>query len=97
MKIKEKRTYRLKGLELSNLTFKSAQEKKFVKNSVANIAEKIKKLRIEKGFSQEELAEQVSISVSTIKFIEQNQRSPSLPMLFKILYILDRNADVWPT
>lgn len=95
MKSKEKRTYRLKGLDLSNLTFKSAQERKFVKNSVVKIAEKIKQLRIARGLSQEELAEQASVSISTIKFIEQNQRSPSLPMLFKILYILDRNANVW--
>lgn len=92
MKIKEKRTYRTKGLELSNLNFTSNHEKKFVSSSIKRVAEKIKKLRLEKGYSQEELAEKISISVSTIKFIEQNQRAPSLPMLFKILYALDRTA-----
>ncbi|QDK42379.1 transcriptional regulator [Bacteriovorax stolpii] len=59
------------------------------------MADKIKKLRKEKGLSQEALAELASVSVSTIKFIEQNQRSPSLPMLFKLLYILEPNASVW--
>ncbi|QDK43644.1 transcriptional regulator [Bacteriovorax stolpii] len=56
---------------------------------------KIKVLRVERGLSQEALAEMANVSISTIKFIEQNQRSPSLPMLFKLIYILDPNARVW--
>jgi transcriptional regulator with XRE-family HTH domain len=52
-------------------------------------------LRKAKNITQEGLAELVSVSVSTIKFIEQGQRAPSLPMLLKILYFLDRKARVW--
>jgi len=95
MKTKSKRAYRVKGLELSNLTFRNSQEKNFVKKSVARIAEKIKKMRNERGLSQEAFAELAGVSVSTIKFIEQNQRSPSLPMFFKLLHVLDPDASIW--
>ncbi|WP_221887042.1 helix-turn-helix transcriptional regulator [Bacteriovorax stolpii] len=92
---KDKRSYRVKGLELSNLTFKNNTEKKFVLSLVSHVSFKIKVLRVERGLSQEALAEMANVSISTIKFIEQNQRSPSLPMLFKLIYILDPNARVW--
>jgi DNA-binding XRE family transcriptional regulator len=95
MKTKSKRAYRAKGLELSNLTFKNSQEKTFVKKSVARIAEKIKRMRTERGLSQEAFAEMAGVSISTIKFIEKNQRSPSLPMFFKLLYVLDSKASIW--
>lgn len=95
MRKKDKRSYRNKGLELSNLTFSTAIEEKYVRNGVREIALKLKKYRMEQGLSQEDLAEKVSVSVSTIKFIEQHQRAPSLPMLLKILFVLDRNANLW--
>jgi transcriptional regulator with XRE-family HTH domain len=41
------------------------------------------------------LAELAAVSIGTIKSIELNQRSPSLPVLFKLLYVLDRNCKVW--
>lgn len=95
MKNKDKRSYRPKGLELTNLTFTSLSEEKFVKNSVKKIAAKIKERRIEEGLSQENLAELAAVSISTIKFIEQNQRAPSLPMLLKLIYLLDKEGKVW--
>lgn len=95
MRNKDKRSYRPKGLELTNFSFTSVAEEKFVKSSVRKIASKIRELRIKQGISQEELSELASVSVSTIKFIEQNQRAPSLPMLFKLIFILDRQAKFW--
>ncbi len=95
MRNKDRRSYRPKGLELSNLTFTTSAEEKFVKNSVRKVAAKIKDLRMKRGLSQEDLSELAGVSVSTIKFIEQNQRAPSLPMLFKLIYFLDKQATVW--
>jgi DNA-binding XRE family transcriptional regulator len=91
----EKRPYRSQGLDFSNLTFNSAAEKRYVRGNIERIAAKIKETRTDLGHSQETLAERLSVSVSTIKFIEQNQRSPSLPMFFKILYDLDRQGEIW--
>lgn len=95
MKSKEGKTRRAKSLDFSNLTFASPNEQRFIRGHVKRIAAKIKELRNKHGLSQEELAEKLSVSVSTIKFIEQNQRAPSLPMFFKILYYLDRHAEIW--
>ena len=95
MRNKDKRSYRPKGLELTNLTFTSSAEEKFIKNSVKKIALKIRELRMSKGLSQEDLAELASVSVSTVKFIEQNQRAPSLPMLLKLMFVLDKQAVIW--
>lgn len=95
MRNKDKRSYRPKGLELSNLTFTSPAEEKFVKNSVKRIAAKIRELRMAKDLSQEDLAELMGVSISTIKFIEQNQRAPSLPMLLKVIFALDKHTKIW--
>jgi len=83
-------------LEFSNLEFLTKSERSFVQANVKRIAGRIKQLRKEKGLSQEKLAELTSISISTIKFIEQSQRAPSLPMFFKILFVLDPEAKIWP-
>lgn len=78
-------------LALANLHFANNGEEKYVRMHVSRIAAKIKELRVGLNVSQEELAEMTLVSVSTIKSIEQNQRSPSLPMLIKILYYLDQH------
>jgi transcriptional regulator with XRE-family HTH domain len=70
-------------------------EKKFVKGSIAAIAARLAEERRAKGISQERLAELTGLSVSTIKFIEQSQRAPSLPVLLKLIYVLDRAARLW--
>lgn len=95
MKKKDKRGYRKNGLDFSNVEFGSRAERLFVKTKVVDLANKIAILRREKGLSQEKLAELANVSTSTIKFIEQNQRAPSLPLLLKLMYILDRKADLW--
>lgn len=78
-------------LALANLHFTNNGEEKYVRTQVSKIAARIKEMRVELNVSQEELAEMTLVSVSTIKSIEQNQRSPSLPMLIKILYYLDQH------
>jgi len=93
---KDPRGYRRRGLQFSNIEFSSKSERLFVKRQVELLALKIAEVRKACGISQEKLAELTSVSVSTIKFIEQNQRTPSLPILLKILYALDRKASLWP-
>lgn len=95
MKTRERKIHRAKTLDFSSLTFSSPTEQRFIRSHIKRIAAKVKEMRNKHGLSQEELAEKLSVSVATIKFIEQNQRAPSLPMFFKILYSLDRHAEVW--
>ncbi|MBU6374362.1 MAG: helix-turn-helix transcriptional regulator [Bdellovibrionales bacterium] len=73
----------------------STSERKYVEANVEKITSRIRELRKQQGLSQEKLAEVTSISVSTIKFIEQNQRAPSVPMLLKILFVLNKKATIW--
>lgn len=88
---KKKKSDPSQHLALANLHFANNGEEKYVRTHVSKIAAKIKELRVGLNVSQEELAEMTLVSVSTIKSIEQNQRSPSLPMLIKILYYLDQH------
>jgi putative transcriptional regulator len=48
------------------------------------INNKIKVLRAEKGFTQEELAEKVGVTRQTILAIEKNKYVPSLLLAFRI-------------
>lgn len=92
---KSSRRYRHEGLDFGNLEFSSESERKYVREHIERIASRLRAKREAKGWSQEKLAEAASISVNTIRFIERSQRAPSLPMLFKLLYLLDRDARVW--
>lgn len=95
MKNKDKRSYRSRGQEFANFDFASDSERRYVVSNARRVAEKIQEKRKSLGLSQEKLAELTSVSVGMIKFIEQSQRAPSLPMLLKILYALDRKARIW--
>jgi len=48
------------------------------------ISRKIKRLRNQRGLTQEELAEIVGVSVNYIGYIEQNKRTPSIKTADKI-------------
>lgn len=48
------------------------------------VKNKIKVLRAEKGFTQEELAEKVGVTRQTILAIEKNKYVPSLLLAFRI-------------
>ena len=86
---------RSEGPILGKVSFVNAKEKNYVVKRIEALCEELRTLRKKKGVSQEKLAELTSISLSTIKFIEQGQRVPSLSMFFKILYALDRQAVFW--
>ncbi|WP_413558809.1 helix-turn-helix domain-containing protein [Bdellovibrio sp. HCB209] len=84
------------GLWLTNVEFYGRSEKSFVKDQLNSIARKIARYRRSKKISQETLAELACVSVSTIKFIEQRQRVPSLVVLLKIVYAIDKDGKLWP-
>ena len=89
-----------KGIEdenlwLTNVEFYGRREKAFVKSQLNTIADKVAHFRKQKKISQEKLAELACVSVSTIKFIEQKQRVPSLVVLLKIIYVTDKDSHLW--
>lgn len=51
------------------------------------IAKKIKSLRVEKGWSQEQLSEMLGKNPNYIAFVESNRRGISLPVLYKVAEI----------
>lgn len=54
-----------------------------------NISVVIQSRRKELDMTQEQLAESLDLAVMTIQFIEQQQRYPSLPILFYICKALE--------
>ena len=56
-----------------------------------NIGSKIKDLRIQKGLTQEELANRTELSKSFISQLERDQTSPSIATLYDILQCLGTN------
>ena len=95
MEKKGKSKYKRHGLEFGNIDFQSPAERRFVVENMQRIIGKIRHLRKEKGLTQEAFAELTGVSLGMVKFIEQNQRAPSLAVLFKILFALDRNVILW--
>ncbi len=57
---------------------------KYVKSELEQIGAKIRAKRKSMKMTQEALAEQIEVTPETIRFIEQNRRIPSLPMLIRI-------------
>lgn len=65
-----------------------SKELKYVKAESARISAKLKKKRIELDYTQEELAELLDVTPETVRFIEQNIRVPSFPMLIRLAKVL---------
>jgi len=65
-----------------------AKEIKYVKAEAERISAKLQKRRKELGLTQEKLAELLDVTSETVRFIEQNRRIPSLPMLIRLTKIL---------
>ena len=57
------------------------------------IGSKIRKLRLEKGITQIELAKKAGISNTYLSDIENERTNPSLKTLFKIAKALETNFD----
>lgn len=51
---------------------------------LTKFGERVKKLRLTAGYTQEEFAEKLNIHRTYLSFIERGQRNPSLMMAFKI-------------
>ena len=51
---------------------------------------RLKELRLEKGWSQGDLAERLGVSRQTINAIETEKYDPSLPLAFKIARLFRR-------
>lgn len=64
------------------------KEQKQVLTELHRISSKLKAKRLELGITQEYLAELMDVSTETIRFIEQDRRIPSLPMLIRICKVL---------
>lgn len=59
-----------------------------------NIGESIRKLRENKGLSQQQLAELVRCSVSTIAGWERNEHQPSRYGKEKLAHVLDTTVEI---
>lgn len=65
------------------------QYKHDVFSDLAIIADKLKKRRKAKGYTQEELAEILNIEPSTLQGIEQMRNRPSLELLLAMVKVLE--------
>lgn len=59
----------------------------------------IQQARAKKGYTQEQLAEMLNISLIHLANIEGGRRNPSVPLLFQMMELLDFSVDalVFPT
>jgi len=54
---------------------------------------RIRVLRAEKGWSQQDLADQVGVSRNSINSIENGKFDPSLPLAFRIAHAFDLTVE----
>ena len=64
------------------------KHRKDVESQIRSLLKILQEQRESRGFTQEELAERLDISVRTLQFIEQGRRFPSIPMLFYLAKLL---------
>lgn len=57
------------------------------------IGQKLHKARINKGISQEKLAEQVGVTPASISYYESGKKRPSFEKIKKICEVLNLNMD----
>lgn len=58
-----------------------------------SVGKKLKKIRKEKGLSQEKLAWEVGLNRGYVGFIERGERNPSIPTLTKLAKALKVSLD----
>ena len=58
-----------------------------------NFGEKLKELRIEKGLTQKQLAEQINSAQSAIYYWESNKQEPTISALKKLCTFFNVSAD----
>ena len=57
------------------------------------ISNRVKELRGERGWTQQELAEAVGVSRQSINSIERNRYTPSLPLALKFAQVFERPTE----
>lgn len=57
------------------------------------LGEAIRSARMRRGLTQEALAERLDITLIHLKNIEGSRRKPSVPLLFRMMEILDFSVD----
>ena len=57
------------------------------------VKNRIKIARVEKGLTQEELAEKVGVTRQTIGLIEKEQYNPTIILCLRLSRVLDKNLD----
>ena len=57
------------------------------------LGDMIKKLRLEKGITQDELAKKLNLSASTISLYENNMRDPDIRTLIDLSKVFDVTTD----
>ena len=57
------------------------------------ITNRVKELRSERGWTQQQLAEAVGVSRQSINSIERNRYVPSLPLALKFAKVFNRPAE----
>ena len=67
-------------------------ENKFLSNK-ASFGALIRKHRIEKGYTQQQLADMIGIQTKSISFIERGINYPSSENIFKLAQVLDISLD----
>ena len=58
-----------------------------------NVVNRVKELRIERGWTQQELAEAVGVSRQSINSIERNRYVPSLPLALLFARVFKVSTD----
>ncbi|MFW7379764.1 MAG: helix-turn-helix domain-containing protein [Oligoflexus sp.] len=78
---------------LKQLVPKSKARKRKTQRT-SDLAEQIKSLRIERGLTQEELAEDAGVGVAQIRKLEQGQSNVNLTTLLKLLKALKGSIQI---
>ena len=63
------------------------------KISEDNIKNKIKLARVEKDWTQQELAEEIGVTRQTIGLIEREEYNPTILLCLKLSCVLEKNLD----
>jgi len=75
---------------------KTPQHKKVTEQD-RRLAKYLQKVRQEKGFTQEQLAEKIRVSATWVGYIEAGLRIPNLKLIYKIARALDvKVRDLFP-
>ena len=79
-----------------NILRKTPQYKKVTEQD-RRLARHLQKVRKEQGFTQEQLADKIRVSVTWLGYIEAGTRIPNLKLLYKIARALGvRVSDLFP-